>query len=340
MKTAVAWVLWLALMVAAPTRAKADETSSTDRAAAQVLFDEGRKLTESDNWEQACVKFQESMRLHPAGGTQLNLARCYEKIGKLASAWINWVEAKDRAIAADRKDRAKLAGDRADALAGRISFMTIRVADPVDGLVVKRDGSEVGQPQWGTKMPIDGGTYRIVATADGRKRWRKKVKIKGEGAHVVVRVPKLEKKSNSSPAPVVPDTPEPRIEPEPDPDPAPSDPHRDGVSGQLVAGIAFASLGAVGLGLGIGFGVAAMNNNDESLTHCPSEPDLCTREGVDLRVDAFTFSYVSTTGFIAGGVGALVGVILIATAPTDDGPERIGLRPVAVPHGVGLGGTF
>lgn len=111
------------------------------------------------------------------------------------------------------------------------------------------------------------------------------------------------------------------------------------MSGQLVAGIVFTTLGGIGLGLGIGFGVAAMNSNDESLTLCPEKPDLCTREGVDLRVQAFTFSYVSTGSFIAAGVATFTGIVLMAATPSD-APERKGVRMVPVPHGIGLGGAF
>ena len=117
--------LTILVAVMTPAMVHAEETSATDRAAAQVLFDEGRKLTESDDWEQACVKFQESMRLHPATGTQLNLARCYEKINKLASAWINWVEAKDRAIAAGRNASKTMATtNAATAIARKLSSVT------------------------------------------------------------------------------------------------------------------------------------------------------------------------------------------------------------------------
>lgn len=328
-------LLFLAVVLATTPVAADDTVSSEDRAAAQVLFDEGRDLADADDWKGACKKFQESMRIHEATGTQLNLARCYEKIGKLASAWINWLEAYQRAKGAGQDKRAKIAKERADALDGRISFITVRVQEPVDGLVVKRDGVKLGSAQWDTKLPIDGGTHRIRATADGYRKWQQKVKIKKEGSHVVVRVPRLEKLEEQPPAQ--------KPGPSPDPEPPLDDPsdasEGGGVNGQIVAGIVFSALAAVGAGLGIGFGVAAMNANDDSLTHCPDRPDRCTRDGVDLRVNAFTFSYISTSGFIGAGAAAVTAIVLFATAP-GDAPERTGLRVVPVPHGVGLGGSF
>src|SRR5262245_52199416 len=83
--------LWTTAVAAQDTVPSDDE-----RAAAQVLFDEGRKLLKDEKIELACAKFAESMRLDHAVGTQLNLADCYEKLGRTASAWINWVEAAAR----------------------------------------------------------------------------------------------------------------------------------------------------------------------------------------------------------------------------------------------------
>ncbi len=339
----VAILLLLSLVWAAPTWA-AKPAGSEDRAAAQTLFDEGRKLGDKGDWKAACVKFQESLRLHEAIGTQLNLARCFEQIDKLASAWINWVEAKQRATAAGQSKRVKIASERAAALEGRLSYITIRVTQPLEDMVVTRDGTELGSAQWDTKLPVDGGKHRIVVTAAGHKKWRKKIRIKKEGVHVVVRVPRLEPIAPPTatvpdPAPQPDPTPEPTLEPDEIPGPNDSEPTDSRISAQFLGGVAFTVVGATGLALGIGFGVAAMNANDASQTRCPVTPVECSRAGVDLRVKAFTFSYVSTSGFAAAGAGLLIGVILMATAPSD-GPVRQGVTVVPVPHGVGVGATF
>jgi len=76
--------LALALAVtAAPLAARAQTTG-----AAEMLFEEGRRLLESRDVAAACAKFAESQRLEPAGGTLMNLAACHERAGKTATGSI------------------------------------------------------------------------------------------------------------------------------------------------------------------------------------------------------------------------------------------------------------
>ena len=73
------------LLVVAPARAQAP--TSTDKVAAEALFEEGRRLVAAGSFVDACPKFADSQRLDPSPGTLLNLASCYEKLGRSATAW-------------------------------------------------------------------------------------------------------------------------------------------------------------------------------------------------------------------------------------------------------------
>src|SRR5579883_366085 len=53
---------------------------------ATALFNEGRRLANQGRYNEACPKFAESQRLAPSGGTLMNLAECYERTGRTASA--------------------------------------------------------------------------------------------------------------------------------------------------------------------------------------------------------------------------------------------------------------
>ena len=173
------------LTFAATTHAQSDDgPTDADRAAAQVLFDEGRALMEDESYDEACKKFAESMRLDKAIGTQLNLGLCYEKAGRFASAWINFEEARARAAKEGQENRVKVAKEYADALAGRLSKIRYVVEDPPDGLVVERDNTEVGEAQWGTEIPIDGGTHTVVARAPGKLSWETEIRVESENDRV------------------------------------------------------------------------------------------------------------------------------------------------------------
>jgi len=86
MKYAVGALLVLALV---PSRAHAQAPASegSSSALAEQLFNQGRDLSKVNNWADACPKFEASLRYDPVLGTRLNLATCYEHVGKLASAW-------------------------------------------------------------------------------------------------------------------------------------------------------------------------------------------------------------------------------------------------------------
>src|SRR6185312_7749645 len=80
------------LASAAPVAA---QTPTQDQVIAEQLFEQGRTLVTANNWPAACPKFEESLKLDPTLGTKLNLATCYEHIGKIASAWSLYREAAE-----------------------------------------------------------------------------------------------------------------------------------------------------------------------------------------------------------------------------------------------------
>src|ERR1044071_5690414 len=90
---------------AAAARGEAQPASPPDVAAAQALFEQGRALMARERPEDACPKFEESQRLDPALGTEFNLASCYEKLGKLASAYALFTEVAATAHSTGQRQR-------------------------------------------------------------------------------------------------------------------------------------------------------------------------------------------------------------------------------------------
>lgn len=163
-----------------------------DAAAAQALFDQGKKLMAEKKYAEACPKFEESQKLDPGLGTQTNLAICYESMGRTASAWSLYLDVASQAKATNQPDREKKARDAAKALEPKLSKLTIEVASPPPGLEVKRNGQPVGQASWGTPLPVDPGEIQITAVAPAKKLWETTIKIEKPG-ETTVKVPELEK---------------------------------------------------------------------------------------------------------------------------------------------------
>ena len=64
---------------------------------------------QAGRFAEACPKFEESMRLDPAIGTLLNLARCYESMGDVPAACQRYAQAEALANAEGQTARAGFA---------------------------------------------------------------------------------------------------------------------------------------------------------------------------------------------------------------------------------------
>ena len=100
-RSLVAVVLVCAAAVA--TSAHAGSPTEDDKAAAETLFREAKKLLSAGKLNRACSKFDASHKLDPSVGALLNHAACREKLRQYASAWALFSEAAS--LAALRSDR-------------------------------------------------------------------------------------------------------------------------------------------------------------------------------------------------------------------------------------------
>ena len=181
----------------------ASAQSASDSATALALFDHAKALMREGKYPEACGALEESQRIESRSGTALNLADCYEHLGRLASAWSTFVESATLARSAGDKERESGARERAARLAPRLSHLVIEVpfARSTPGLEITRDDQLVGSAQWGLPLPADSGPHLISATAPGRKRWEAQVISQNDASSVSVAVPDLE--ASTAPEPVV-----------------------------------------------------------------------------------------------------------------------------------------
>jgi serine/threonine-protein kinase len=309
---------------------------SDDSAMAQSLFDQAKQLMASGHFAEACPKLAESQRLDPSSGTLINLARCYEQTGRLASAWTKYLEAARAAKASNNLQREATARERAAALAPRVDKLVITVAPALKslaGLEIRRDGIVVGEPAWGVALPSDSGEHQVVAKAPGYAPFQVKATVAGEGQTAVVTVPELVPLASASAKPAAA-APERRARENSDKI-APTEPSsRPGLGTARTAALIAGGVGIVGVGLGTAFGLISKSKHDEAGKYC--EGTACTDQlGVTAEQAAQRNGNLSTVMMIIGGVGLATGITLWVSAPprtssTPSAQVGLGLGVLAV----------
>jgi hypothetical protein len=292
-------------------------------AAAEILFREGLRLLDEQRAAEACPKFEESLKLEPAAGTALNLGDCYERIGRIASAYGTFDQAAALAHGTGDESRAEEAKRRRQALESKLAKITVVVPAPhrVVGLSVLRDGRSLGSGQWGIGVPVDPGTHTVEATAPGRRGWKTVVQVSAAPGTVQIAIPELAKEKTASPQP-------------------------EYRAGQRLAGILVGSAGLAGLAVGGGFAIAAANRNEASLKHClPDDPNKCYAKGVLLRNESLAYADTSTVVTSISAMAFATGTVLFLTAGFPRAPERsarVWVMPQVSAHtaGISFGGAW
>jgi hypothetical protein len=288
-----------------------------------AAFEEGRRLMARGDYQGAIAQFEKILEKTRAVGALLNLAESHAKLGHTATAWTLYRQAVAAAAESNDTERKAVAEQLAVGLEPRLSYLTIRIAAPPDGLTIRRDGVEVPREQW-ARSPVDPGSHRIEASAPGRVPWSGPVYV--TGADTAIEVPAL-----------APDAPAPSAAPT-----RPTEEASDGSTQRTIA-IAAGGVGVAGVVLGAVAGLVAMSNHDDAKSRCTSYPDHCSFDGsaVGPNDDARTWATVSTIGFGVGAVSLIAGAALWLTAPRPQ-PRALRVVPSASPHavGVGIGASF
>lgn len=288
--------------------ARAQTISPEKIASAQRLYDEAIVLIEANNFEQACPKLEEAVQLVPEGvGAKLELAKCYEGAQRYASAWRAFKIAEAATAIAGQAERHERAKERAAAIQAKLSTLTIIVPESLrqlPGFVMTRNGTTVDRTDWDTPIPVDGGSYRLEATATGKQTWLRVVEIGPSNARVRVEIGMLE---NAEPKSIEP--PQER-------------------SWQQPLGATLAGAGGVGAVVGFIVGGAALSkyatSNEQG--RCDAQ-NRCDQAGLDIRKDAIGLANISTSLVIVGGVLLAGGVVLWSTAPKKSEPAATARAP-------------
>jgi len=333
----------VALAIACAAVSSPAHAEASSSAVAEALYEEARGLMKQGKLDQACPKFKQSYDLDPGGGTLLNLAECYEKQGKLASAWSAFKEAQVSAQRDGRSERVSYAKKHIEALEPKLSKITIEV--PADantpGLSVTLDGAELGSAGWNVGVPVDPGPHEVSASATDRRPFNKQIEIAGSGAATTVTIPKLQATAVAAATPRV-------IDADVEKKPVSSEAGATGNGGRTV-GYVLLGAGVVGVGVGSYFGLHAFAQWGTRKDGCVNG---CTVEAKKAGDSAASAALISDIGFGVGLIAAGVGTYLILSSKpasetstasvSHDAHRTLSLLPVANANGGGLwlNGTY
>ena len=324
-----------------PARAQDAGSQGTPQAIGRSLFNEGVALFNKGDYEAACTKLEASLKAFSGIGTRGKLAECYEKLGRYASAYVAYREVAQLATRSGDPAREQIASERAKSLEPKLSYVTVTLppANDLPGLVIKRNGREIDRSKLGAAEPVDAGNIAIDVSAPGRKTFNGHVAVM-QGLAVRFEVPSLAVDAparSDSPPPVASS---PLSSSTPKDEPPASAIYGDPPRWRTPLGIVLIGAGAVGLGLGSYFGLSAKSKYDGAFDNgsCDRATKACDASGQSATDDAHSKATISTIMFAAGAGLAVVGVVVLLTAPSSKPRAAQGLRIAPTGYAGGGGG--
>lgn len=286
---------------AAPPSA-ADETRSRARA----LGEEGNDLFDKGDYAGALDRYERAAKLVSVPTLGLKSARCLEKLHRLIEASERYLAVTRMTLpegALDVHKEALIAADKERTeLLPRIPSVVVKIRGEEAG-EVSLDGKPYPAELVGVKGLVDPGKHRFEARR-GRKRVAREVDV-AEGAVAEVEL-------DFANAELLPE--KPRV--------VPSSPRWL----NAVHGVGLAALGLGVAGLAVGAGAAGAAASSRSDLQGPCGEDLqCPPSSWDDADSYNTLRVVSTAGWIAGGVLAATGIVLVVlpTGTSKEGANEV-----------------
>jgi hypothetical protein len=353
MRTLRARVVLTAVLFGLPLPALAADPTPEDISTARSLGEEGQTALEAKDYQKAEDRFSRAYKLYPVATTlALGYARALAGNGKVVASQEMYNKIIREGVAPGAppafKNALEAAKNEVGAVSARVAGVVIDVTG-CDNPKVTIDDAPVPSAVLGIRRSVDPGSHTVKATADGCNSAEQKFTV-ADGKEQTVSL-KLEKSATAAPPVVapVPSTAQPSNNP-----PAATPPANDtgvkvdtkgGSSNKTLAFVAF-GVGGVGLLVGGITGAIAMGKKSDLDKACKGS--VC---GADQQsnVDSYhTMGTLSTVGFIAAGVGAAAGIILLVTAPKDTStalgpkaePRRAWISPYVGPTEIGATGRF
>jgi tetratricopeptide (TPR) repeat protein len=290
-----------------------------DKDKADSLFKQGKKLMGEKKYSEACPAFEESFKLDPGIGGELNVARCYEEWGKLGRAYKAYTQAAKMAKEAN-DPRAPKIDELVAGLDKTVPRITIKVSKGGDPTAVKAalDGTSVDGATIGQAQVVDPGPHTIEYRVAGITK-KKVVAIERGGSSDVFVEADVAAVANDGKGHDGHDTHDTHDkhdkhvdEPDRSHVETPPAPGRN----QRIAGLAIGGAGVVAIGVASYMTLSARGKYNDALSaHCMSMTNGCDDTGLSITHDARHEANVATVVFVIGGLAVGGGVTLYLLAP-------------------------
>src|SRR5262249_48636380 len=138
-------------------RAEDDDVEAT------ALFEKGRELTRAGRDNDACPMFEKSMKLVPALGTELNLARCWAAIGRIVDSVKLYKDLQSKLAGTKQPQREQLVKEGLAAAMAKIAHINVTYVSTKGHVTIDGAAVEIDEA-----VDVDPGHH--VIAGDGAKQ--------------------------------------------------------------------------------------------------------------------------------------------------------------------------
>jgi hypothetical protein len=292
----------------------ASAQSEADKTTARALAEEGHAALDAKDYATAADRFKRAEKLYHAPTLLLGLARAYVGLGKFVEAKESYNLVIREKLGPDASDAFKQAVEDAQreivGLDAKIGWVTIRVEGPEEPKVLI-DDAEVSAASLGVKRAVNPGPHVVKASANGYDPGETNFNVEAGSSQDVT----LKLVAN--------------------PDAVVDGGAEDGGATLRLVGFIAIGVGGAGLIVGAVTGGLAMGKHSKLEDNCPG--GQCPPDQQD-NLDSFhTLGTVSTVGFIAGGVLAAAGIVLVVVGSLGGSSEEEGADSALLTTEIGPG---
>lgn len=317
-------------VVNASAPARAEEPTSTELAVARRLFNEANELYNAEKWAQAAKKLREAIAIKDTPGLRYHLAHCEENMGLLVEAMLNYDRSRELIEAGTPAlDVAALLPEAQQKLSRRVPSIVIDSPAGVKNVRVSIDGQSLAPSVLGRPAPVNPGSHRVRAWADGYADYDAEVFVK-EGERRVVTLKFEPEAPARASAPAVPSRARPRRA------------TRAGLPPRTYVLVGEVAVTTAALAVGVTFAIAGSHADDRVArandrvdrvagpSNAPADCNAATgdllescRDLTEAVDDRNRYRLLSTAGFVGAGVGALA--TLATYLLWSDQPEELAI---------------